>query len=158
MKMFILIVSMFTVSTFAATLEIIGPCEEAPLFSGKIELANNKVSTVGKVTIDALDKNKIPYLGSHEGINSIYDTPVGIDAYEILNDEDMNAYGWCYSVNGVSPELYPHEVSVKAGDKIVWWFGYAQYVNGQWLTQCLPSYLRKAPQFCQAHEVHGKGN
>lgn len=133
---------------FAATFEIIGPCFKNPLFTTKFDLQYEKKSTVGSVTLEILKKNKIPFLGTEQGINSIFNTPTGRDAYEVFANNDINAYGWCFAVNDFSPELYPHEIEVHANDKITWWFGYAQYKDGKWITQCLPSYLRKAPQFC----------
>lgn len=133
--------------SYAGSLEIIGPCDEEPLFKTTFTLGKAN-SNVGDETISILEKNRIPYLGTEQGINSIFDTPIGKDAYEVLSNNDVNAYGWCYSVNGISPEVNPHEMQIQKGDKIVWWFGYSQFKDGHWLTQCLPSYLRRAPKFC----------
>ena len=69
-------------------------------------------------------------------------------AIEIVSENEMYAYGWCYSVNGFEPNVYPHEVFInpEGDDQIIWWFGFAHYLNGQWLSMCEPSYERK-PDF-----------
>lgn len=131
----------------AGTIKFIGPCSKKPIF--KTKLSHVDGISVGKATISTLKAFSIPHKGTETGINSIFDTPTGIDAMEVLSDKEMMAHGWCYSVNNHEPHKYPHEIVLKQGDDILWWFGYAHYKNGKWITQCLPTHTRKPKQFCQ---------
>ena len=144
MKAIILFILNFNI--VAGTIRFIGPCNETPLAHYDINI--NSESNVGVVTIDILKKNKISYIGSELGLNSIFDTPVDKEAIEFLSPNELMAYGWCYSVNGFEPNSYPHEYSVSQGDDILWWYGYAHYKDGRWLTQCTPSYKRKSDFLC----------
>ena len=105
--------------------------------------------SVGQITLKALEELKIPYIGSEDGINSIFKSPVGLDAIEIISDREMYAYGWCYSVNGVEPEILPGRYGVRPGDEIVWWYGYAHYKDGRWISQCELSSFREDSDFCK---------
>lgn len=129
---------------FALSLSFIGPCDENPVFKTQTDL--EKETNAGQITVDLLEKNNIEFVGSELGLNSAFGTPLGEEAYEIISGSEMYAYGWCYSVNGFEPALYPDKVSVIQGDEILWWFGYAHYKEGEWISQCEPSYKRK-PQF-----------
>ena len=57
---------------------------------------------------------------------------------EILSEREMKAYGWCYSINGEVPEAFPDEVALGPQDKVVWFFAYAHYLAGEWISQCVP--------------------
>jgi hypothetical protein len=132
----------------AGVFTILGPCSDAPLFQEEFSVNNHKVKSAGEVTIELLTKAKIPYIGSIEGLNSIFDTPIGRDAMEWISATEYLAYGWCYKVNEIEPSEYPHEVYVTSKDSITWWFGYARFKDGKWIEQCTPSYLRASPKFC----------
>ena len=89
-------------------------------------------------------------MGTHEGLNSVFNTPVGMEALEVLSDTEMRAYGWCYSVNGVSPEVFPHQVPLNPEIKeITWTFGFAHYYRGEWITQCTPAYTIRPAFLCK---------
>lgn len=105
---------------------------------------------VGELTIETLRKFNIPFKGTEQGLASAFETPTGDESIEIISDAEMRAYGWCYSVDGVSPELYPHEVPVSSATKsIVWHFGYARYLRGQWVTQCTPAWKVRPAFLCK---------
>ncbi|MFG1501367.1 DUF4430 domain-containing protein [Halobacteriovorax sp. XZX-3] len=140
------LLALISTFSFAATFEFVGPCKRGALF--KTEMQLKKGSTVGSATIDLLNNFGIAYKGTQRAMNSIFDTPTGLDAMEVLSDTQMNAHGWCYSVNGQSPEVYPDEVPLGNGDHVMWWFGYAHYDSGEWLTQCEPTWMRAPSQFC----------
>lgn len=94
-------------------------------------------SSIGEVTLEMFNDYQIPYLGSEQGFNSILNSPVGLDALVVVSDLEMKSYGWCYSVNGIIPELYPNEVIINStSDEILWFWGYAHYLNGEWISQC----------------------
>lgn len=131
---------------YAAQLSFIGPCDSNPLV--QIEFNANEGETVGSATIEQLNTAFIPYLGTERGLNSIFNTPIGIDAIELVSEQEYLAYGWCYSVNGFEPSNFPNEYAIAQDDKILWWFGYAHFKDGKWITQCRLSYLRQSAQFC----------
>ena len=141
-----IIILFLSLTSQAGTLNIIGPCDKSPVISHEFSL-ESEVS-VGKLSVDSFESLNVPYIGSELGMNSIINTPTGMDAMEIISDSEMMAYGWCYSVNGFEPGEYPNKVYVKNDDSVIWWFGYAHYKDGQWITQCTPSYERRSPQFC----------
>lgn len=133
-------------NTQAAKIEIIDPCNQEIRYKKNLKV--DKIN-LGSFSLMAFEELGLPYLGDKFSILSILDTPTGSEAIEVLEDNQMKAYGWCYSINGVSPEVYPNEIEVNNSDQVTWWFGYALYQNGQWLTQCTPSY-KNPPQFlCQ---------
>lgn len=148
MKTILLIILSFHLNNlYAGSISFIGPCSETPLFILNFEMTSAR--DVGELTIQTLEQHQIPYIGSEMGMNSIFNTPTGIDAMEIISDSEMLAYGWCYKVNDFEPAQYPHEISISSDDHIVWWFGYAHYKDGQWISQCEPSYLRSPSKFCK---------
>lgn len=107
-------------------------------------------SNVGELTIETLKKFGIPFKGTYEGLNSAFETPVGKEAIEVISPDEMRAYGWCYSVDGEAPEVYPHEAFIGPETKsVVWHFGYARYFQGQWVTQCTPAYSVKPAFLCK---------
>jgi hypothetical protein len=132
---------------FAVELKFIGPCDSNPI--ARVEVFES-YANVGELTIKTLEKFDIPFKGTEQGLASAFETPTGDDSVEILGDTEMRAYGWCFSVDGESPDLYPHEVSVSASTKtITWLFGFAHYKNGQWLTQCTPAHQVKPRFLCE---------
>lgn len=139
----LLLIFLLSSSSWAASVSFIGPCDEKPVIQENLKVVLGE--SVGSYTIRFLETFGVDHIGSERGINSIINTPT---AMEIISDREMNAYGWCYRVNGFSPEVYPNEFKVQEGDEVVWWFGYAHYLEGQWLTQCSPSYERKPEFLC----------
>lgn len=147
-----LIVVIFTatisISSYAISYSVIGPCSSTPVYFGNFDVQNFKESA-GKISVDIFDQNKIPYTGSEAGFNSILNTPTGLDAMEVLSDTKMRAHGWCYTVNGIGPDVLASDYFLSSNDdKIVWFFGYSTYDRGQWTDYCVPSYKVKAKQFC----------
>ncbi len=146
MKIFF-ITALISLSSFALEIKFIGPCEER--FIMRAEVKEN-YSNVGELTIATLTKFGIPFKGSPEGLSSAFNTPTGDDSLEILSDDEMRAYGWCFSVDGVSPEVYPHQIPVTSETKsIVWHYGFAHYYKGEWITQCTPAYTIKPAFICK---------
>ncbi|MFM6928721.1 MAG: DUF4430 domain-containing protein [Bdellovibrio sp.] len=135
-------------SSQAVTWKVVGPCSETPWFQGSYEADLQK--SLGDNTIDILNLNKIPYLGVAGGINSINNSPIGLDAMEIVSDIEMRAYGWCVSVNGKVIKDFPSNVSLASqNDEIVWYYGYARNLENQWLGMCYHANKIKADQFCK---------
>lgn len=137
-----------TVKSYAITYKVIGPCSSTPEFLGSYEVSDFSTN-VGMYSLNIFDKTPIPYLGTESGFNSILGTPTGDGAIEILSDTKMRAYGWCYSVNGVKPDVIPQDYFFKTqDDELVWFYGYSTYDDGEWVDYCVPSFTVKASQFC----------
>ncbi len=151
MKIHLIISTLFTLfstKSFAATLTVIGPCSSTAAYSGEF-VADDLKKSVGKLSMDIFEQQKVPYIGNESGFNSILNTPTGIDAIEVLSDTKMRAYGWCYSVNEIEPDVLAGDYFLNSkDDKIVWFFAYSTYDRGQWIDYCVPSYKVKAAQFC----------
>jgi hypothetical protein len=131
----------------SATFEVIGPCSKEPLF--QTDTSPTMGRSVGELSISLLNKQNIPYLGNERGIHSIFNTPIGDEALEIISDTEMRAFGWCYAVDGFEPGSYPNEYRVESEDSTIsWYFGFAHYLDGEWVSQCTKSYTVKPTMFC----------
>ena len=140
--------SLISLNCFAISFEVIGPCSSTPQYEGNFLVSDLSLS-VGKTSVLIFDQNKIPYIGSEEGFSSILNTPIGMESIEVISETKMRAYGWCYSVNGVGPDVLADKYYfTNDSDKLVWFFAYSTYDNGNWIDYCVPSYKIKAPQFC----------
>jgi hypothetical protein len=124
----------------------IGPCSEKPIHEEEIA---SQFKTVGDVTVHVLSHSGLPFEGNERGIHSIMGTPIGAEALEVISDQEMRAYGWCYEVDGISPEEFPHQVALsKDSKKVRWYFAYAHFLTGSWIAQCAPAYKIKPAFLC----------
>lgn len=132
----------------AISWKVYGPCSEESVAQG--ETTADITKSVGAVSIEIFEQNKIPYIGAAEGFNSIIGTPTGMDSLEIVSDTEMRAYGWCYSINGKIPTEMPHKVNFTSqSDKLIWFYAYSTNKNNEWQDDyCSPAYWIKAKQFC----------
>lgn len=135
-----------SLQTKAAQIRVIGPCSERPVFQKAVSISTPM--SLGEYSVKVFDRFNVSYQGTYQGMNSILGTPTGMDLIEVIGDEEMLAYGWCFALNGKSPNLYSHQVQIQNGDQILWWFGFARYLQGQWVSMCEPSYKRRSKQFC----------
>ncbi len=139
--------SIMSFQLWALELKFIGPCDEDFILKAQV---SGDYSNVGELTVATLKQFTIPFKGSPEGISSVFHTPTGEEALEVVSPNEMRAYGWCYSIDGISPEVYPHEAPVYPHTKsIVWHYGFARYYNGQWVTQCTPAHTVKPKFLCE---------
>lgn len=145
MKILILML-LFSLSSFAGEIYFQGPCEETPFLKGENTGAG---LTAGDLTIELLESSGTEYIGSIGGINSILGTPVGTEAIEVLSDTHMRAYGWCYEVDGFQPAAMPDQIELKGTEDIRWFFAYSTYEAGVWKDYCTPSYTLKSPFICK---------
>lgn len=146
MKKFLLPL-LFSFSAYAIEIKFIGPCEDS--FIMKTEVTD-VYENVGQLTIETLKKFNIPHTGTYAGLSSAFETPVGEEAMEIVSETEVRAYGWCYSVDGISPEVYPDEALITPETKsVVWHFGYARVIQGEWITQCTPAWEIKPAFLCK---------
>lgn len=136
-----------SLSSFAVELKFIGPCQKEFIMRTQV---SEEYSNVGELTIETLKKFGIPFKGTYEGLSSAFETPTGDAALEVISNQEMRVYGWCYSIDGYSPEVYPHEAMIGPETKsVVWHFGFARYYQGQWVTQCTPAHTVKPDFLCK---------
>ncbi len=143
-----LLAVIFSFNAHAVSFNVVGACSEKSLFSGtfKTDITEN----VGRISMDIFDFYKIPYVGTEYGMTSISNSPVGLDSMEVISDTKMRAYGWCFSINGVIPDVLASKAYVSAqNDVITWFYAYSTYDQGVWLDYCIPAHKIKAPQFCK---------
>lgn len=118
------------------------------------KIANQKIAasniSLGDFIVEYLEKNQIPFIGTKYGINSIKSSPIGDEALVILNDQEMLAFGWCYRVDGVISEKMPDQVILNENTMDVhWYFGFAHYFNGEWISQCDENQFMTRKIFCK---------
>lgn len=131
--------------------KIYGACEESPVHQGKFEADLNK--SVGAVSLDIFKQFGIPYVGNEDGLNSLLNSPIGLDSIEVVSDEEMRVYGWCYLVNGKQPlELAGQLKFTSQSDKLIWFYAYSTNLRNEWIDYCSPAYWIKAKQFCGKKE------
>lgn len=148
MKNLLLLSSLFFAThTFAVEIKFFGPCIETFIMKTTI---NDFDGSVGALTIHALKKFDIPHNGTDQILHSAFMTPVGDGAIENVSEGVTRFYGWCYSVDGQAPDVYPSEILVTEETKTVTWtFGYAELNRGEWTEQCAPAYRIKPKFLCQ---------
>ena len=147
MKKLILLIAIalyFLPNAQAVRFNIINLCNDSFYHSSNTEVL--LPTTVAEITLETLINNDIPYIGSESGINSMLGTDTSLDSYEIISDSRMLAYGWCYSVNGVEPNALMSEFVIDPASEqtIDWYYGYAEYLDGEWISYCTPVY--KSPR------------
>lgn len=136
----------FSLLILPIVFEITGPCAPSPLLK---KLVSSDSTNVGDLTVEVLTKNKIPYIGGSQGIRSIYETPTDLRSLEIISDIEMRAYGWCYEVDGKITEVYPNDASLSGVKRVRWFYGFAHFLEGEWVSQCEEAW-RVSPKFlCQ---------
>lgn len=146
-KLLLIFLTTFSIHLFAVELTFIGPCSNEFIMRVNVE---EEFTDVGTLTISTLQKFSIPHQGSPEALNSVFETPIGNEAIEVISTEEFRAYGWCFAVDGVAPEVYPHQFPLTSETKsVVWTFGFARYFKGEWVTQCTPAHTVKPAFLCK---------
>ena len=142
-----IVTASFVPCAHAAQVRVQNPCAENTWLN--VTLSTVIGSSVGSVTLEALTNLGVPFQGSEHGIHSIRNTVTGDDALEVISDREMRAYGWCYRLNGVEPDLFPDQVFVQSdADVIDWFFGFAHYKDGNWVTYCTPTQTIRPTYIC----------
>lgn len=150
-KFSVLFTVIFALSTASAvTFEVLDPCMGRPKIQTSEVLTSSPFPSVGHYSVAKLQKLRTPFTGDEVGLSSIFNTPIGDAAVDVVNAYQMFAYGWCYQVNGVEPGQMAHQVQIKNNsDRITWFFAYTEMKNGKWLTMCEPAYKRPLKTYCQ---------
>jgi len=138
----------FQISIFASTIEVVGACSEKPQFISE-DISHDSTQTLGDLTVEVFDQNKVPYRGSREGISQIFNSATGDEAIEIISDQEARFYGWCVHVDGVEPGLMPDQVTlVNPNSKIIWFYAFASVYKNEWKEMCVPAHTIKPKKFC----------
>lgn len=149
MKMLLsLVVMLGSLSVQAVYVDVIGPCSKKPLYTGVF--ITDISDSAGKISIDFLEANSIPFIGSSDGIAMIANSPIGLDAMEVISDTKMRAHGWCFSVNGVVPDVLASKTYLASQDDYIsWFYAYSTYDRGVWSDYCTPTFKIKPQEFCK---------
>jgi len=143
---FILIL-LLSFSALAYQVSFVGPCDSQPIVEVEVK---TKLATVGDLTVHFLDTKRIPFIGNAGALQSVFDTPMGDEAIEVRSDNEMRAYGWCYFVNDLEPDVFANEYPLdESVQKIEWIFGFAHYKNGEWISSCTPAFTVKPDFLCK---------
>jgi hypothetical protein len=119
-------------NAYGADFKIAGKNGEV-LFEKKIQA--NLSWTLGRISVDVFTANNIPFEGGEGGVASLFQLG---SAMEVISNTEMKAYGWCFSVNGLSPDMMGDEFFLTGqDDQIVWYYAYAHYKDGQWIGACV---------------------
>lgn len=141
----------------AATLSVIGPCSDRPVFKAEFEVTGSS-SSAGEISGRIFKESGVPYEGDADGFTSIMGSPTGEGALEFFSPGKMRVYGWCFSVNGVFPQVPPGSFYLGGNaDRLTWTYAFSTNENGVWTDSCVPSYTIKAPQFCGPAAPRGGG-
>lgn len=131
---FVLLI-LFVLPTRAALLTIEAPCSGIAVQRDVWD--QDLPRSVGDLTVATLTRAGIAFIGNELGIHTMLGTPMGEEALEIITPMEMRSYGWCYSVDGEVPEVLPAYFEVNKSHKnIIWFFGFAHYKAGDWVSQC----------------------
>ena len=147
MKAFLFLILALPNFVLATQIEIIGPCKSKPLYKFNATI-NGKDLSVGKVTIDSFKEFDIDYVGNEDSILTIESIPTLEQSFEIVNENHIRAYGWCYQVDGFEPDVIPSEYPLSEGKLITWFIGFAEKINGVWITQCIPANTISPDHLC----------
>lgn len=121
--------------SFALSFKVQDPCSSKILFEKEVELGSP--SDLAALTLDVLNQSDIPFDANVSGVKSIFNTPVGLDALDVISDSQMRAYGWCYKIDGEVSEQFAYEQMISSlNQSITWYYGYAYYSSGLWYKIC----------------------
>lgn len=137
----------FTGPAYGIRFVVQDPCAAAPWLDTEAE--GSVGHSLGAVTVATLERESVPFLGNDHGINAIKGTIVGDQALEIVSDNEMRAYGWCFQLNGREPNLYAHQVYIGTdADVVYWYFGFAHFLDGTWISNCTPTHIAIPEHIC----------
>lgn len=121
----------------AASFEVVGVGGEI-LLKKNVEAVGSVGNLSDLILMDALQTGRLSeYVGSTRGVTSI--NRLG-SALEVLSDTEMNAYGWCYLVDGIESGRMADEFVLTGNERSVkWFYAYAHLVRDVWTEMCVPA-------------------
>jgi hypothetical protein len=136
----ILLISMSLEAYCAFWIEIVNPCVNVPSVFEEVDIfAPAKMNEVVNFFFPNFG---IPYLATESSMLHIFHTPYGDEAMEMVNSNHFRFYGWCYSVDGVIPDVTMDQFTVDPYyvHHIRWFYGFVELINGQWGEYCQALY------------------
>ncbi len=137
MTAFLMLLAAHLSMAHAATFRVLG-VQGQVLLEQRVEA----VGTLGQVSNAALEaavteERLDQYLGSEQGVNAI--NHLG-SALEVLSDTVLNAYGWCYRVDGHASDLLANEYFFTGQETLIeWFYAYARFERTAWTAMCIPA-------------------
>jgi len=148
-KLISILLLTLTTHSFALEFTITDICENKFALHEDIEILNEV--NAGELTLYMFNQYQVPFTGNVDSILSIYNTKTGDDSYEVISNSEMKVFGWCYEIDGVQPDVFMSKVIIEptVHKKMNWFYGYAHYKEGEWLTYCTPVYEEKNEFICK---------
>lgn len=121
-------------------IEISNPCVNVASIFEEVDVF--APATVSNIVQFFFPTFAIPYQATESHIIHIFNTPTDEEAIEWISNDHYRVYGWCYSVDGVIPDVTMDQYVVDplTTKRIQWFYGFAEYQNGNWLNYCEPLY------------------
>ena len=135
--------------THAIDFKVLDLCSKDTVYQTSIMI--EEPTTVGDLSAYLLSRAELNFLGNRDGVNSLLNTPIGDEAIEIISNERMRVYGWCYRVNGIEPDVLMSKYTIdpKSARSITWFYGYAELIKHDWISYCTPVYETKPDFICE---------
>lgn len=135
--LFVLFSFFISFDSSATTFIVKDPKTATELLSTEMTIHENE--TLGSVTVEQFEKavrhKSLTYKGDESAILSINE--IGSEL-KVISNREMKAYGWCFKIDGFIPETMPDQTFLNGNEiNITWFYGYAHYLNGKWVGQCL---------------------
>lgn len=147
MKIILLLLSL-SMQTLALDFSITNLCDNSPYLKTSIQIL--APANVGEISLYVFETFEVPFDGNGASFSSIINTPTGLESYEIISDNEMKVYGWCFQVNGTQPDRFMNEIIIDPSKKshINWFYGFAHLKNNQWISYCTPAYEDRSSFIC----------
>ena len=129
-------------------IQIVNPCVNVASIYEEVDVfAPATVSDVVRFFFPAFE---IPYVATETSMVHIFNTPVGKEAIEIVNENHYRVYGWCYEVDGVMPNVTMDQFTIDpvTTEEVRWFYGFAEQINGKWVNYCEPLYNHPEQFIC----------
>ncbi len=103
------------------------------------DLSKIENTDVGAITFKALHQAQASgvikdFNADESGVASIENISNDL---EVLSDDEMRAWGWCFSIDQRIPETLPAKTKLTGQEKkLIWFYGFAHYIHGEWVSQC----------------------
>ena len=92
------------------------------------------------------------YTGEVQGVLSIDHLGNGL---EVISSTEMNAYGWCYRINGTALYTLANQYQFTGREQVVeWFYAYSHLSGSDWSQMCTPA--THVPPPCTHHLRHSR--
>lgn len=127
-----LLTVLLSIQSLAVTFLVTGKNSESLL---KTQVTTALPKNLGEISISVFDDLHIPYKGGTYGLTELFGLG---QTTEIISDTEMKAYGWCFSINKLTPDTMSDQTMVNENSDVIhWYYAYAHYKDGLWIGQCV---------------------